>query len=66
MGGLKREEIIQLLRKELPYLRERYGVKEVALFGSFAKGSEGEGSDVDILVELSKSLGLDFVELACS
>jgi predicted nucleotidyltransferase len=64
MGGLKREEIIQLLRKELPYLRERYGVKEVALFGSFAKGSEGEGSDVDILVELSKSLGLDFVELA--
>jgi predicted nucleotidyltransferase len=45
-------------------LRERYGVKEVALFGSFAKGSEGEGSDVDILVELSKSLGLDFVELA--
>jgi len=63
MKVLTREEIINILRRELPYLRERYGVERIAIFGSFAKGLQRKRSDVDILVELKKPLGLDFVEL---
>ncbi len=59
-----KEKIIDILRRELPYLRERYGVEKIAVFGSFAKGLQRKGSDVDILVELKKPLGLDFVDLA--
>lgn len=59
-----REEIMQVLRKELPYLRERYGVEKIALYGSFAKGSYTTKSDVDILIQPVKPLGLDFVSLA--
>ena len=51
------------MRAELPYLRERYGVERIALYGSFARDEQTEGSDVDLLVDLSRPLGLEFVEL---
>jgi predicted nucleotidyltransferase len=61
---LTKEKIIQTLRKELPCLREKYGVEKIAIYGSFAKGSPTTKSDVDILVQLVKPLGLEFVGLA--
>lgn len=35
-----------------------YGVKRLYLFGSFAKGTATEDSDVDLLVEKGKPLSL--------
>ncbi len=61
---LTKENITQILRRELPYLREKYGVEKIAIYGSFAKGSSTQTSDVDILVQLVKPLGLEFVGLA--
>lgn len=61
---LTREEVISILKKELPYLKEKYGVERIVLYGSFAKGSPKKKSNVDILVDLRKALGLEFVELA--
>ncbi len=59
-----REEILEILRNALPSLRQKYGVVRVGLFGSFAKGSPSPDSDVDLLVELEKPLGFEFVDLA--
>jgi uncharacterized protein len=56
--------ILGKLRKELPHLRERYGVEKIAIYGSYAKGKPRKKSDVDILVQLMKPLGLDFIGLA--
>lgn len=64
METFTKEKIIDILRKELPYLKERYGVERIAIFGSFAKGVQRGKSDVDILVQLEKPLGLGFVGLA--
>ncbi len=61
---LNKEKILHILRKELPYLRERYGVEGIAIYGSFAKGNQTKKSDIDILVQLVKPLGLRFIELA--
>jgi predicted nucleotidyltransferase len=61
---MSREEIIALLRAEYPYLVSEYGVKRIGLFGSFAKGSPSETSDVDVVVEFERPIGLRFVELA--
>ena len=36
----------------------------LSLYGSFARGAAVEDSDVDLLVELSRPLGLEFVALA--
>jgi len=60
----KKQEIMQLLEKQLPYLHEKYGVQRIAVYGSFAKGNQTKRSDVDILVQLARPLGLEFVELA--
>lgn len=57
-------EILEILQKEKPELVRRYGVKRLALFGSYARDDQREGSDVDIMVDVEPSIGLGFVELA--
>ncbi|MBI3379036.1 MAG: nucleotidyltransferase domain-containing protein [Nitrospirae bacterium] len=61
---LTREQVISILKKELPYLKDKYGVERIVLYGSFAKDSQKKKSDIDILVDLHKTLGLEFVALA--
>jgi hypothetical protein len=57
------EPIVAKLRAERPLL-ERYGVRSVSIFGSVARGEAAEGSDVDLLVEFSRPVGLfEFVRL---
>jgi len=56
--------MLQILREHLPELRTRFGVRRLALYGSFARGTPSEHSDVDLIVELEAPLGLRFVELA--
>ncbi|MEL6538212.1 MAG: nucleotidyltransferase family protein [Bacteroidota bacterium] len=46
-----------------PTLRERYSVEQIGYFGSFAKGTQHEESDVDILVSFYRSVGWDFFSL---
>ncbi len=59
-----RQEIIKKLREELPYLREKFNVSRIALFGSYARGEQREGSDIDILVEFEKPVGfIKFIKL---
>ena len=54
----------RLLRDHLPALRERYGVKSFGLFGSYVRGEEREGSDLDLLVEFTDAPDLfEFVAL---
>jgi predicted nucleotidyltransferase len=59
-----REEIIRVLEREKPELKSRFKVRSLALFGSYARGDQRKDSDVDILVDVDPSIGLDFVTLA--
>ncbi len=61
---MTREKVIEILRKELSYLVSEYGVKKIGLFGSYAKGTPAKGSDIDILVEFDRPIGLKFMEFA--
>lgn len=61
---LTTDEVCQALMRELPRLTEQYGAARLALFGSHANGTAREDSDVDLLVELEKPLGLGFMRLA--
>ena len=42
--------IIKKLTELKPILKERYGIEELAVFGSVAKGTDTETSDVDIAI----------------
>jgi predicted nucleotidyltransferase len=46
--------VLEIIKKEKPLLVKEFGVKEIALFGSYARGNAGKDSDVDILVTLTK------------
>lgn len=59
-----RDKIIRILTKEMPKLKKIYGVQKLALFGSYARQTAKKTSDVDILVEFKKPLGLEFVNFA--
>lgn len=60
---LTRESIIKKLRKESARLEAEFGVKRIAIFGSFANGTQTSRSDVDIVIELGRPLGFKFFDL---
>jgi uncharacterized protein len=45
-----RDTLIKDLQEAMPELVTRFGVLHLDLFGSFARGEGGPGSDVDLLV----------------
>lgn len=56
-------DIERQLQELKPVLAQKYKVKEIGVFGSYAKGEQSEASDIDILVDLQEPLGWDFIEL---
>jgi predicted nucleotidyltransferase len=58
------DEIKKLLDQHKPMLKAKYHIKNIGLFGSIVRGDVNPDSDVDILVEFEKPIGLDFVLLA--
>ena len=61
---ITKEEILKTLARDKSELQKRFKVSKMALFGSYARGDQQPDSDVDILVEVDPSIGLDFVTLA--
>ena len=58
------QEIRDILKAAMPELAREFHVTRLAVFGSYARGQQSEGSDVDIMVEVDPSIGLRFVDLA--
>lgn len=59
-----RDEVLELLTKEKSELEKHFKVRRLALFGSYARDEQKPESDVDILVDVDPSIGLEFVYLA--
>jgi len=58
------EEIKRKLVEIKPFLREKYKVKEIGIFGSYVKGKQRKRSDIDILVDFEEVPDLfTFVEI---
>jgi predicted nucleotidyltransferase len=45
-------------------LIKKYGLSFIAVFGSYSRGQQSEFSDIDILVDFSKPIGIEFIDLA--
>jgi len=50
----RQEDILKILTEQKQYLVQNFGVEEIALFGSYARGEENEESDIDILVQFKE------------
>lgn len=58
-----RKKIEETLKRYKPFLRKKFKVKEIGIFGSYVRGEESEKSDVDILVEFYAPIGWEVIDL---
>lgn len=56
---LTKEEIISILQQQKDLLRSKFYVKNIGIFGSFARNEANENSDIDFLVEFEEG-NLDY------
>ena len=52
--AMRKSEVLALLREHKLAMAERFGVVDLALFGSTARDEAGPDSDVDILVSFDR------------
>ena len=55
--SLRRDDILKVLRENRAML-DAYGVARLSVFGSVARDEACEGSDIDLLVEFNRAVGL--------
>ena len=61
---MNKENIINILKMELPRLKAEYNVNTLELFGSYVRNEQTFDSDIDILVTFSRTPGLfEFINL---
>jgi predicted nucleotidyltransferase len=51
------QEIKRILLSHKQDLLDKYGVREIGIFGSYAREENKKNSDIDILVDLEKPMG---------
>ncbi len=57
-------EIKSILSSNKDYLSRKYNIKQLAIFGSYSRSEETKNSDLDIMVEFNKPIGIEFIDLA--
>ncbi len=55
--------IRRLLAEHKQELQERFHIRRIAIFGSWARGEPSEQSDIDILVEFERPIGWEIVDV---
>ena len=51
-------EVREIVRRHSIILEERYGISVVGIFGSYVRGEEKAGSDIDLFAEILKPISL--------
>jgi predicted nucleotidyltransferase len=57
-------EIKETLKSNKSRLFDKYGLNNIAIFGSYGRGQQTIESDLDILVDFNKPIGIEFIDLA--
>jgi predicted nucleotidyltransferase len=57
-------DIKNILKTHKQRFIDKYGLSSMAVFGSYGRGQQREDSDVDILVDFKKPIGIEFIDLA--
>jgi predicted nucleotidyltransferase len=61
---METKAILNKLNQAKPHFFKKYPLKSMGLFGSYARYEASEKSDIDIMVEFSRPVGFEIVDLA--
>ena len=56
-------ENVDKLKPKIVKILKKYKVSKAAIFGSYARGEQKKNSDIDILIEPPKGMGIEFFGL---
>ena len=57
-------EIESTLKNHKPLLLEKYPIKSLAIFGSYARNEQTTQRDLDLMVEFNDKISIRFIDLA--
>lgn len=60
---LNQKEIFNKLNDNWDYLRAEFNVQKIGLFGSYSEDTQTDQSDIDLLVDFSKPIGWEYLDL---
>lgn len=52
--NLSLDEVLNVLKERKSIFEKKFGISAIGVFGSFANGKSGPGSDVDVVVKMVK------------
>lgn len=58
------KDIESVLKKNKNKLVQKYPIKSIAIFGSWARNESAKDSDIDLLIEFDGQIGIQFIDLA--
>lgn len=58
------DSIKSALQSRKAYFFDKYGIASLAIFGSYARSEQDSNSDLDLLVDFDRDIGLEFISLA--
>ena len=61
MNKQKSTNELKKLKPRIVKILKRHGIKKAGIFGSYARGDNKKKSDIDIIIEPRKGMGLEFV-----
>ncbi len=56
-------EVLKMLKEHKEELFKKYPIQSLALFGSYSRGDYNNKSDVDIMVDFTPPIGMEFLDL---
>ena len=62
LGKGMNKELEKISKKIIEFLKEK-GIVRAGIFGSYARGEQKKNSDIDIIIEPPKKMGIEFVTL---
>jgi len=57
------DEIKKILIENFKYLKEKYKIKKIGIFGSYIRKEENKKSDIDILIELEDDSDITLIDI---
>ena len=61
---MSQEKVISILRKEMPYLKDKYGVERIMLYGSLRRANRRERAILMSFVGPPEDSGFEFISFA--